>query len=290
MPAAKLTAIAALMMVAQAADALAFQPPPPAPPVPRMAERLASSRSPLANLISPDDYPDAAMEALEQGAVTVELGVTPEGRVGTCRIVRSSGSVSLDATTCRVLSRRARFQPARDSAGHAVSGRVEHRIGWELDSSLPFESLAAISIARTDPAGAILYCYDHTLIKWCADPQFDFGAATLALAGAVPPSSEFIRTMSFTPERRPSAKLAAASRTGDRMLFSGSARVALSPNGKVTNCVETDRAGGANGALCTLARTWLFRIHLHDRETRSGVWRITLASRPLATPHGAARP
>ncbi|MCY7271444.1 MAG: energy transducer TonB [Sphingomonas bacterium] len=123
----------------------AASPAPPAPPAPPEAEGPAASTRPLAYLVKPDDYPIAAIDAPDQGAVTVELDVTIQGRVGACRIVESSGSVSLDSGTCLILTRRARFQPARDVAGRAVTGRVKHTLRWELNA-LPFQAIAAISI------------------------------------------------------------------------------------------------------------------------------------------------
>lgn len=244
-------------------------PPPPGPPAP-----IGS----MVRLISSDDYPEAAIDALEQGAVTVGLAVTPEGRVGACQIVRSSGSVALDTATCRILTRRARFRPARDATGRVVADRVEQRIRWDLDS-LPFESLAAISIGRTNALGAIRYCYDHTLALWCADPQFDLSSMAVALTKEIPVATDLVRTMSFTPGAQRTPRVAGVTQSGDRQLYSGSARVGLSRNGKVTDCVETARSGGTAGALCELARSWLFKIDPDDDETRSGVWNITLASR-----------
>ena len=243
---------------------------------------MARSQSPLVALISRDDYPVAAVDALDQGAVTVELEVNPTGRVSMCRIIRSSGSAALDTTTCRILTRRARFSPARDSAGYAIVGRVEQRIRWELDS-LPLEPLAGVSIARTNAAGAIIECKDHTLNRWCTDPDFQLSTMAPAL-GARPPSSDLVRTMTFTPGDQRTPEIRGVSRAGDRSLYSASARIALSRNGKVTDCTETGRTGGRAGALCKLARTWLFKVDPEDREMRSGVWRITLASRSPAAP------
>lgn len=63
------------------------------------------------------DYPEAAIRAGRQGYVTVAFEVLPSGRVGKCKVVRSSGSSQLDSIPCRLIRKRARFEPARDPAG-----------------------------------------------------------------------------------------------------------------------------------------------------------------------------
>ena len=66
------------------------------------------------------DYPRAAKKEGVEGEVLVRFTVEPSGRVGACSVVRSSGSALLDATTCRLIQQRYRFEPARDASGRAV--------------------------------------------------------------------------------------------------------------------------------------------------------------------------
>ena len=61
----------------------------------------------LATLFSADDYPASALDAGEQGAVTASLRIDPSGRVSGCSVRRSSGSMTLDTATCRILVARA---------------------------------------------------------------------------------------------------------------------------------------------------------------------------------------
>jgi protein TonB len=79
-----------------------------------------------------DDYPAAALRNDEQGHVRYRLEIGGDGRVSRCTITSSSGSSTLDATTCRIVSRRARFTPARDSGGHAVTDTREGEVTWRL--------------------------------------------------------------------------------------------------------------------------------------------------------------
>ncbi len=72
--------------------------------------------------VTQDDYPAAAQRGEASGYVEYVLDVTPEGLVGGCRIVLTSGFSILDEATCSVLTRRARFHPGHDDSGHPTGG------------------------------------------------------------------------------------------------------------------------------------------------------------------------
>ena len=100
--------------------------PPSAVPLGKAAAPLGSP----ANWVSTDDYPIAALRRGDQGAVRFDLAIGPDGRVTGCRIVASSGSAELDAATCRLVSRRARFRAANDDTGSRVAGSYTGTIRW----------------------------------------------------------------------------------------------------------------------------------------------------------------
>ena len=83
-------------------------------------------------LFSTDDYPIKAIQNEEQGTVAFKLTIDRRGRINRCDIIGSSGSEALDEATCKILERRARFVPAKDSAGNAVPDEFSSRIRWEL--------------------------------------------------------------------------------------------------------------------------------------------------------------
>jgi len=92
-------------------------------PVPRM---------PIPRHISIDDYPSAALLARQQERVSVRLGVSAAGRVTECTITVSSGAAILDASTCRLLRSRVRFEPARDAQVTTVAGTYSTHVDWTL--------------------------------------------------------------------------------------------------------------------------------------------------------------
>jgi TonB family protein len=82
--------------------------------------------------ISSDDYPLAAIEAGEEGTVSVRLIVDKTGKLSGCTIKKSSGSAVLDEATCAVLSRNARFRPVVNSRGQPVQGVFQRAVVWKL--------------------------------------------------------------------------------------------------------------------------------------------------------------
>ena len=114
----------------------------------------------LPGLFSTSDYPAAALRADQQGTVAIDAAVDPTGRVTACAVTTSSGSVSLDVTTCSIIQRRARFTPAQDGAGRAVADRVQARIRWVLPPArpIPYADHRMALIFPIDAAGLITGC------------------------------------------------------------------------------------------------------------------------------------
>jgi protein TonB len=102
-------------------------------PSPVAAELPAvRAKGSLVQLFGTDDYPAEALRREEQGTVAFMLAINRHGRVRRCTIVTGSGSEALDRRTCRILKRRARFEPARDARGGRVADTTTCRIRWEL--------------------------------------------------------------------------------------------------------------------------------------------------------------
>jgi protein TonB len=94
----------------------------------------AKARADLRSYISDDDYPQDAIRNEQQGTTRFRLEIGADGRVTNCTVTGSSGSSSLDSTTCRIMRSRARFTPASDSTGAKTSDTVSSAIRWVLPS------------------------------------------------------------------------------------------------------------------------------------------------------------
>ena len=102
-------------------------PPPPAPPAPpRVAER-AVQRS---GSISDEDYPSSSIRNEEQGTSIASFTIGADGRVVACNA--SGASPTLDAETCKLIMRRFRYKPAKDSNGQPIEESKTQRVTWRL--------------------------------------------------------------------------------------------------------------------------------------------------------------
>ncbi|MBV9842887.1 MAG: energy transducer TonB [Sphingomonadaceae bacterium] len=104
---------------------------PPPPPAPSKASG-AKPRGSFQELMSSDDYPPAALRNNEQGTVGFKLEVGADGRVTNCTVTSSSGFSDLDETACKLLTRRARFTPAKDASGNPMTDTFASRFTWQV--------------------------------------------------------------------------------------------------------------------------------------------------------------
>lgn len=123
---------------------MVLPPPPPAPPpaitVPPPPPVVAPPPQPVAatprgnpgNWVTTDDYPSDALRREEQGVTAYRLEINTEGRVSACSVTNSSGSQSLDDAACRYLTRRARFNPAKDGSGNPTNAVYSGRVRWQM--------------------------------------------------------------------------------------------------------------------------------------------------------------
>jgi protein TonB len=88
----------------------------------------------LRGAILPSDYPPFAVRAQAGGTVHLSFVVSPDGRVRDCTVRRSSGRTDLDQTTCRLIQRRFRYEPARDEQGNPVPEVVTGVHVWSIRS------------------------------------------------------------------------------------------------------------------------------------------------------------
>jgi len=123
-------------------EGLAFTPGPveigngglgielPAPPLPDPI--AASPRNAPGGWITDRDYKTRWIREGREGVAKFRLDVSASGRVSNCEVVGSTGHNVLDLATCRLISKRARFEPARDSSGAKVSGTFTSSVNWQI--------------------------------------------------------------------------------------------------------------------------------------------------------------
>lgn len=232
--------------------------PPPAPPPPAVFVEGTPPRANLASFFSADDYPPAARRAHEEGSVAFKLLVGLDGRVIDCSIDQSSGSVSLDTATCRLLYRRARFDPARDLQGEPALGIFRSRIEWRI-SNAPGRSWAPALYVEEMRAAAdgMLFCREGWDVEAPREEACDARKAGLLAGRAIEAGTvleQSVVTM-LTPEGMTEA--AGRSVRGDPF-WEADAIFTIGADGKLLECralrsqhLGRDRPPGAPLSPCT---------------------------------------
>lgn len=91
----------------------------------------------LSGKLTRRDIPRSVWKAGNRGNVVAHFTVGVDGRASDCRIRQSSGHPDLDATTCRLIEDRFRFEPARDERGRAVARPYGWLQEWWQDGRGP---------------------------------------------------------------------------------------------------------------------------------------------------------
>lgn len=92
------------------------------------------------------DYPKSELDAGKVGLTTVAVSVGINGLVQTCRLVKSSGSSVLDSETCRLITKRGKFFPAKNKDGNTIDGLYFIDIDWRFDRT------PAAAVVKGNPA------------------------------------------------------------------------------------------------------------------------------------------
>lgn len=106
--------------------------PPPAPPPPRVQPKSPTPRGNPGSWANSNDYPARALREEKEGVTRFTVQVDANGRVSNCSVTGSSGTPELDSTTCSLISRRGRFNPATDGEGKPTSGSWSSSVRWEI--------------------------------------------------------------------------------------------------------------------------------------------------------------
>lgn len=99
---------------------------------PSFSPKAATPRNNPAGWVTTDDYRNNWIRQEMAGKARFRLEIAADGRVTGCTITTSSGHPELDAATCALVGKRAKFQPARGSGGEPVAGTYSNAIDWQL--------------------------------------------------------------------------------------------------------------------------------------------------------------
>jgi len=82
--------------------------------------RPATPTSPPGSWLTNDDYPMMAIRNGANGLVQFRLDIDPEGKIAGCHILARTSPDEFADVTCKIMAKRARFEPALDSEGKPV--------------------------------------------------------------------------------------------------------------------------------------------------------------------------
>jgi protein TonB len=82
--------------------------------------------------VTNDDYRSRWIMEQLSGTARFSLAIDASGKVTGCTVTRSTGHAALDAATCNLLTKRARFEAARDGSGKAVEGSYNGSVTWKI--------------------------------------------------------------------------------------------------------------------------------------------------------------
>lgn len=82
--------------------------------------------------VTTDDYRTRWILEEMTGTARFSLAIDARGKVTGCTITRSTGHAPLDTATCDLVTKRARFDAARDNTGKPVAGSYTGVITWQI--------------------------------------------------------------------------------------------------------------------------------------------------------------
>ncbi|MBD3728941.1 MAG: TonB family protein [Sphingomonadales bacterium] len=92
----------------------------------------AAPRNDPANWVTQSDYRSRWINEDMAGTTSFRVEVGTDGRVQSCTITKSSGHAALDQATCDLVTRRAKFKPAKNQFGELSSGTYASSVRWQI--------------------------------------------------------------------------------------------------------------------------------------------------------------
>lgn len=92
----------------------------------------ATPRGKPGNWVTNADYRPRWIREELTGSASFRLSIDAAGKVTGCTITRSTGHAALDTATCELVTKRARFDAARDGNGKPVAGSYANKVTWNI--------------------------------------------------------------------------------------------------------------------------------------------------------------
>lgn len=92
----------------------------------------AAPRNNPGRWVTDSDYRPRWIREGLTGNASFTLRIDAAGKVTGCTITRSTGHAVLDTATCELVTKRARFDAARDGTGKPVAGSFTSTINWRI--------------------------------------------------------------------------------------------------------------------------------------------------------------
>ncbi len=109
-----------------------FGIPGPGPAASLYDPVAARPKGNAAKWVTNDDYRTRWIMEEMAGTARFTLAIDARGKVTGCTITRSTGHAPLDTATCELVTKRARFDAARDTSGKAVAGSYSGSVTWRI--------------------------------------------------------------------------------------------------------------------------------------------------------------
>lgn len=106
--------------------------PTPTPPPPAFDPVAAQPANDPATWITANDYRSSWIRREMVGSASFRLSVSTKGQVDNCTITSGTGHSAMDTATCKLITKRARFTPARGTDGKPAQGAYSGSIRWVL--------------------------------------------------------------------------------------------------------------------------------------------------------------
>jgi TonB family protein len=100
-------------------------------PSPHLKQRASGD---LQGVFRGDDYPAEAMDKNMEGEVQFALLIDETGAIADCTVIKTSGVAVLDAQSCGIVKKRARFKPALGHDGKPAKDGLVQRVSWRIAS------------------------------------------------------------------------------------------------------------------------------------------------------------